>query len=358
MKKILNIITQMEAGGAQGAAVRMSEALNQKGYKSETWFLYVKKPTYKEHSNIRCVCSVRPNGLISNIKMLYSLYKMILEENPDVVILHTHYANIIGGFIAKLAGVKTIIATHASLIELYPKLVRFVDAMFGIFGVYTKKVFVSPIVKDSFSSFPKKYFHDSYIVPNGISCPNIILSNDEVRQKYFLPENKKILISTGRLINYKNQKFLIDLMLNLPNDVVLVLAGDGEDRAFLEKYVADKIESKKVIFLGEVPPEDISSILNVSDVFVFASQTESFGFSVLEAMCVGLPIVCNDIPAMHYVVGDDGYIITTSLKGKWISVINDLLLNQDKRNEYKKKSILKSQEFTLEGMVQKYETLF
>jgi phage replication-related protein YjqB (UPF0714/DUF867 family) len=44
---ILNIVTQMEAGGAQKAALQICEKLMEKGFRSEVWFLYKKRPTYE-----------------------------------------------------------------------------------------------------------------------------------------------------------------------------------------------------------------------------------------------------------------------------------------------------------------------
>ncbi len=46
---IIHVVTQMEAGGAQGAAIRMAEHLVERGFRSEVWFLYIKRPTYISH---------------------------------------------------------------------------------------------------------------------------------------------------------------------------------------------------------------------------------------------------------------------------------------------------------------------
>lgn len=348
----------MEAGGAQGAAIRISSALISDGYESETWFLYLKSPTYTDYNNTKIIFPSKPKNLSDNIKLLYTVFKELREAKPDVVVLYTHYANIIGGFIAKLVGVKVIIATHRSRIELYPKLLRLVDMLFGLFGVYTKKVFVSPTVKESFSYFPKSYFNNSDIIPNGITCIKADTSKTAIYSKYSLPENKKILVSTGRLIHYKDQKFLIDLIPDLSEEIILVLAGDGDDYSFLTNYVEENKISERIYFLGEVPPNDISNILSASDLFVFASQTESFGFSVLEAMCVGLPVICNDIPAMNYVVNNAGFIIDTKNYAKWIETIENLLADKELLDEYSKRSYSQAEEFTLNKMVEKYEKLF
>lgn len=45
--KVVNIVTQMEAGGAQQAAMNIADVLQKRGYEAEIWFLYMKRPTYQ-----------------------------------------------------------------------------------------------------------------------------------------------------------------------------------------------------------------------------------------------------------------------------------------------------------------------
>lgn len=349
----------MEAGGAQGAAIRMSEELVKKGYNSKTWFLYKKKDTYSSHDLAFCFFDRKPIGVFENIKLLYAVYKKLKKEKADVVILYTHFANVIGGFLAKLSGVNNIIATHRSKIELYPKSVILLDKLFGLIGIYNKKVFVSKVVVDSFQGFPKKYFENSLIIPNGIEKKICNQDKEILFEKYNIPKNKFLAISTGRLISYKNQKFLIDTVAKIDNDnLVLLLAGDGEDKVFLEKYIYDNNLGGKVYLLGEVEPLDVRCLLEIADLFLFASQTESFGFSVLEAMSAKLPIVCNNIDALAYLVGESGFVLSTSKQNEWIDSINNLMHNKELREKYSTKAYEKSKQFTLKNMVLEYEKLF
>jgi glycosyltransferase involved in cell wall biosynthesis len=356
--KIINIITQMEAGGSQGAAVRMSEELIKRGYESETWFFYIKKPTYINHPLIFSFFNHKPKGIIENIKLLFKILKKLKKEKPDVVILYTHYANVVGGILSKIAGVKVIIATHRSKIELYPKLIIFLDILWGLIGIYDKIVFVSKVVLDSFKIYPKKYLKKGVIIPNGIEEKKCLINKNEIYKKFNIPKDKILLISVGRLIHYKNQKFLIDIVSKLKEDILLLLVGDGEDKDDLLKYIKEKKVEDKVLLIGEVPPRDVRCLLEIADIFVFASKTESFGFAVLEAMNAKLPVVCSNIEAMRYVVGDAGFLLNLDNINEWIDVIEKLINNKKLLNYFSLKSYERSQIFTLNEMVENYIKLF
>ena len=348
----------MEAGGSQGAAIRLSEEFISRGYDAETWFLYRKSDTYARHSSSTFFFDRKPNGIFEYCKLMTMAYRALKQKRPDVVILYTHYANIIGATLSRLAGVKTVIATHRSKIELYPVIIRIMDALFGIAGIYDRIIFVSPVVKKSFRHFPARYFRNSKIITNGIDKTRCKENHHWLRQQYGLPIDKFLCISTGRLISYKNQRFLIDLMRELNNNrIFLLLAGDGEDREFLQQYITQK-NILNVKLMGEVPPEHIRCLLELSDLFLFASRTESFGFAVLEAMSAGLPVICTDIEAMKYVVGDSGFLIPENSRDKWIKTLNQLMNDRALYVQYCEKAVQRSNHFTLGKMADEYERLF
>ena len=61
--KIVQIVTQMEAGGAQRIAYLLHDALGRRGHDTELWFLYLKRPAYSGKPGVRVLANRRPSLL-------------------------------------------------------------------------------------------------------------------------------------------------------------------------------------------------------------------------------------------------------------------------------------------------------
>ena len=114
-----------------------------------------------------------------------------------------------------------------------------------------------------------------------------------------------LLIYVGRLAPEKNVEFLIQALTHPKlQDASLCIVGDGPSRLNLEKLarsmVGDQVYSgtsskpfgHRVIFMGMILDEkQVAQYYSQSDLFVSASASETFGFTVAEAMACGTPAV-------------------------------------------------------------------
>ena len=57
--------------------------------------------------------------------------------------------------------------------------------------------------------------------------------------------------------------------------------------------------------VGFLPPVKLIKAYEKADALLFLSKKESFGFPLLEAMFLGLPVVCPDLPYAHALCGDE-----------------------------------------------------
>jgi glycosyltransferase involved in cell wall biosynthesis len=356
MPRIINIVTQMEAGGAQGAAIRLAREMRNKGIDAETWFLYKKFDTYINEPNIVIIHDSAPKGIIDVIQIIFKLCKLLRSNKPDGVITFTHYSNVLGQIASKLSGIKNRVATLRNPVWIYPKMVKHMDKLIGSIGVYTKIITVSSTVKDSCKSYPASYRKRLQLVYNGVPARVSKLSKQEA-QNFFDLNYELLLINVGRLHHQKNQELIIKLMPSLPN-YHLAIAGEGALKEDLINLSIDLKVDDRVHFLGEISPAHIPDFLKCGDVFVFPSKYEAFGFVIFEAAYNELPIVASNIPSSNEVLtGEDGQmaglIVEDTSIDAWVQAIKKME-NKDIRDKYNEEMKKKLHQFNFDNMVNAY----
>ena len=104
------------------------------------------------------------------------------------------------------------------------------------------------------------------------------------------------ILYLGRLEQRKGVRTLLRAVGHLQqqvSDVRLCIGGDGPERATLER-LAGELGLTNVQFLGYVPAEDLPGLMHSADIFCApATEAESFGLVLVEAMAAGLPIVAS-----------------------------------------------------------------
>lgn len=193
---------------------------------------------------------------------------------------------------------------------------------------YCDKTITELIVptKKAWELFKDKYMVDRnvHIVPTGIDNERFKLENNkdfdfinERKKVKFLPDDFVIMF-VGRIAEEKNIVFLLDNMKAIIKKypkVKLLIVGDGPDLEKYKKYCNKCKISNNVVFTGKVMWENIPKYYLMSDIFVTASQSETQGLTVIEAMSASLPVVC---------INDDSFINTV------IDNLNGLIFKNDK----------------------------
>jgi glycosyltransferase involved in cell wall biosynthesis len=115
-----------------------------------------------------------------------------------------------------------------------------------------------------------------------------------------LPDGRYVLFF-GRLEPLKGVHFLAHAMkkiFKLHPDVYLVLAGlDCRWKGrLMTEHINDAVgdDASRVLYLGELHPKMLMPLIRVSDVVALPSQFEAFGFTVLETMALGRPLVTTN----------------------------------------------------------------
>ena len=353
--KAIQLVTQMEAGGAQRVAYLLKNELDLRGYDSRLWFLYTKRPAYAHEPGV-CSLMDHPPSPLDYLKILFRLARLLSAEKPDVLITHTHYANVMGHAVSSLLRVRNRIAVQHNPTHTFPRVARIADQLAGSIGMYSRNVAVSKTVEDSIAHYPQAYRNRVTTVFNGVPEPGPTAPREATRTQWNIPLDATLLVNVGRLSQQKNQEFLIRL-LDKDTSLHLLLVGDGELRESLRGLARELQLADRVHFRGEVSPDDVSALVSASDIFVLPSHFEAVSMVMLEAMLLGVPIISNDIPSGREFLGEDGVLADAAFPEKWLAAIRMLLARPEMVSEMTARAKTKAQRFTVPRMADAYEEL-
>lgn len=357
--RILLVVTQMEQGGAQSAALRLAAGLRQRGHLAEVCFLYRKRPVHDHQPHVHTVFPRRPAGPLEVAVLLRGLYGHIRGLRPDVVISFTHYANVICQPIAMLAGVRGRIASQRNAVDSYPRLARLLDRLLGTTSLYGVNVAVSRSVQDSFAGYPVRYLRKLRVVENGVPESTDTAEWDAVRTRLGLADGVPFLLAVGRLAEQKNHQLLIRCLPSL-EDVCLVVAGEGPLRQELSRLAESLGVSERLRMPGELPEEEVRVLMREATLFLMPSLFEGQSNALLEALQCGMAIVASRVRAVSDVLlsGDGppaGYLVSPCGEQAWVDAIRRLCADSQHRDRLACRALQVSARFTLDAMVEGFE---
>jgi glycosyltransferase involved in cell wall biosynthesis len=119
----------------------------------------------------------------------------------------------------------------------------------------------------------------------------------------------RVLLAVSRLTEQKGVDLAVRALPSLPDDTVLVVLGEGPERAELERLARERGVAERVFLLGRVP--DVAAWLRRASVFVHPARWEGFGLAVLEAMLARLPVVATEVSSLPELVvhGETGFLV-------------------------------------------------
>jgi teichuronic acid biosynthesis glycosyltransferase TuaC len=141
------------------------------------------------------------------------------------------------------------------------------------------------------------------VVGNGVDLDKFSPEDRrEARLKYGLPQQAKVLVSVGALVERKGFHRVIQILPNLLDhipDLHYLIVGGGSPEGNMEVELREQVTrlglEKQVHFLGAMPPEELKWPLSAADIFVLATRNEGWANVFLEAMACGLPVVTTDV---------------------------------------------------------------
>jgi glycosyltransferase involved in cell wall biosynthesis len=160
--------------------------------------------------------------------------------------------------------------------------------------------------------------------------PHFLAAEDVAAPGTGEPPARPYALFVGRLERLKGVHVLLDAFGSY-SELDLLIAGDGEERAALERQAAGL---DHVRFLGHVPQEQLDALYRYATAVVVPSiGYEVFGLVVLEAYARGTPVVVHDLGALPELVEESGGGITYRTRDELVAALERLRIDSATRDE-------------------------
>lgn len=184
-------------------------------------------------------------------------------------------------------------------------------------------------------------------------------SRDEVRRELGL-EKEVVVVHSSNLRAGKRIDLLLETVARIrPHDAFKLLILAGEPFAPFTEHVRRLGLTDRVIVREKV--NDIEDYLQVADVGLFTSETESFCLSILEAMCFGCPSVSTRVGGIPELVedGESGLLVPSGDVGALAGALQALIDDETRRRALGRAAQARARERFASGIiVPRYEALY
>jgi|TARA_B100001142_G_scaffold129240_1_gene130950 N-acetyl-alpha-D-glucosaminyl L-malate synthase BshA len=367
---IIGIVCYPTYGGSGVVATELGLELSKRGH--EVHFITYNQPVKLNlfNNNIHYHEVIVPDYPLFH----YQPYELALSSKiVDMVqlhkidILHVHYAipHAYAAYMSKqmlktrginLPIVTTLHGTDITLVGSHPYYKNAVE--FSINNSDAVTSVSKDLKRDTLSFFNIK--KNIEVIPNFVDLEKYIHVHENCNRGVLANEDEKIIT---HISNFRKVKRIDDVInsFNLINKEInskLILLGDGPERIKAEKLCDELNLNEKVLFLGA--SNETAKILCLSDVFILASTTESFGLVALEAMASSVPVVSTNSGGLPEVNKDgfSGYLSDVGDINTMAKNAIKILKDSTKLINFKKNAKQQANKFDVHNIVPHYEDIY
>lgn len=176
------------------------------------------------------------------------------------------------------------------------------------------------------------------VLPDASETPKC--KSENLRAKYSIPKDKKIVLYFGRLLIQKGLHILLQAFSKMENrgDYYLIVAGDGENGELCRNIIKDK-KLDNVIMCGWINPDERLNYFSQCDIFVFPGtffegRVDVWGLTLVEAIQNGKPVIStNAVGSAKDLIknGVNGFILDAGDEEKLVTSLRDAILDCDSK---------------------------
>ena len=309
------------------------------------------------------------------LKGVWALYRLLKRLRPDVVQTWMYHADLVGGIVARLAGIPAVawgIRNSGADLEHGSRSAKTVSWCCAKLSRVVPGVIIA--CAEAAARRHREWGYDGdrmLVIPNGYELgawkphPE---ARSALRTQWGVPQDAPVIGSVARWNPLKDHANLLEafaISLRRFPDMRCVLVGEGLDAANTELAVLlDRHGLRdRVILLGR--REDVPAILTALDLYVLSSRAEGFPNVVAEAMASGVPCVVTDVGDAAVIVDDCGWVVPPRNAPALAAAVDaaaPLLATPEGMEEYRQRAARGRdrvhREYSLEAMSRRYRTVW
>jgi len=232
---------------------------------------------------------------VTDVKAFLEVKKIIKEENPDIVHLHSSKAGFIGRFACDCKKTKVLYNPHgfSFLMQDVSKIKRYIY-LFAEKLAALKKCTIVGCSQGEYE-IALKLRKDAVCISNGVNIDKLLKETNTLEEKKIDFNNLKVC-TIGRIDNQKNPIMFNSIAENFP-DTKFTWIGEGKEK--------EKLVSSNIKVTGWKNRDEVLKILNENDIFILTSLWEGLPISLLEAMYLKKICIVNDCVGNRDVIKDN-----------------------------------------------------
>lgn len=162
----------------------------------------------------------------------------------------------------------------------------------------------------------------AFMIPHGVDCsqfhPGV---TTDFRQQHGIPSDAFVVISVGTVCYWhKRMDYVIREVAAVPGAYLVIVGQESADTAQIVK-LGKELMGARIIFT-RMPHDELPRAYKAADVFVLGSLFETFGIVYIEAMAMGLPVICTNHVNQRSIVRD-GIFIDMSKSGALTAALRE-----------------------------------
>ena len=295
-------IPDLGGGGAERVVVNLANAFAAQGKHVD---VVLARAQGSLLSSLGSSVEIRDFRVQHRAAVVPALWRYLRMFRPQALFSHMDMANVAAILAHRLARsrARLIITSHVVfssqvagagrrrdrlVARLMPRLYPHADAIVAVSqGIADDLVRLTRLPPERFS-----------VIQNPIVTPDLFArSKEAVDHPWFAVAEPPVLLAVGRLTRQKDYPTLLRAFRRVREriDARLVILGEGEERASLERLAAELGIAVDVDFVGF--KSNPYAYMSRAAVFVMSSAWEGFGNVLVEAMACGTPVVSTDCPS-------------------------------------------------------------